>query len=1187
MENTKALISLPKKEFCVGEPITFENNSTGANIYNWRFGDGTTSNQKEPTKVYQDSGTYVVRLLVSAGSNCLRDTTDTIHVQKVIADYSMSRSIICQYNDTIQFFNNSTNADSSKWIFDYGMFSRKVFINDIDSIFEMYHLSRPFDFRNGYYTDSLVVWSNRGCSDTLVLDSNRQINLLNTLIEPVDSFHNLENIENNFWGGCVPLFGIFSHNTVGYQSGLTWNWNLNGVDTGFSDTTQNFTFLDTNNNKLFLKVENDLGCIASDTLYIRGGTKIFPSFIVTADTVCGMEINDTLPLLKVTSSSSLIQKYEFFTTYLNGFDLEDEKTEYTPIHKDTGYASVSLKSTSFGCDTFITIDSAFYVLGPIARFLPSISNLGCLDRTVFFEGVIRGATWFAWDFGDGSALDTTNETPTHQYSKDSLYYVTLRAFNNTSGCDTSIWLDSISFSDINSTEIFKNGRNFCFRDTAIFESRSEVIFKNITWFAEGIQFGSGTTSLLPLDTNGIIGIELLVEDRNGCLFSFFDTIFVSKTIAQIDTTIIQNCNPLRVAFEDISITDTTIVSWRWHFGNNDTSFLKSDTSSYLDIGNYNVFLYIRDSVGCEDSILVKDLIVIEENNLSFLSGNPRICKGDSVTFRNTSTATNPQFTWDFGDGTQLVNNNEFVSHRYQDTGTYTVRLFLIDNNGCLIEHVKPNLIQVEGIPSIDFVADTLDSDCYPLGVNFTDISTGNISQWEWRFGNGASSILKNPFANYTRPGSFDVFLKVTTPNGCTDSILKSQYINTRGPIADFNIDKDTICINELVRFEITSFDNVASFLWDFGDGNSSAGNPVFHNYNRTGLIKPSLILTDTTGTCTVALEEELFVFDIFSDFTVSVDSGCVPLRINLNKNSRGENNFLWRFGDGSNSTEPNPSITYNEAGRYSISLEISSENGCRDTARKDIIARPKPTAIVSDNEFICIGDTVQLAAQGGINYLWQPDSSLSSSTNPIVLAYPITNTSYLVQVSNVFNCIDSATIFVKVQQKPNFNSLQDTTIIVGEKLQLNVSAGIGFIYKWTPSEGLSCDDCPNPIANPLKSQTYIVEISDSLGCFFITDTINIEVIELFTLDVPSTFTPNGDGVNDVIYAKGAGLKELLAFKIYNRFGELVFETNDFNIGWDGTYRGEPQNMETYIYTVEALTFGDKVLSKKGNISLLR
>jgi len=122
---------------------------------------------------------------------------------------------------------------------------------------------------------------------------------------------------------------------------------------------------------------------------------------------------------------------------------------------------------------------------------------------------------------------------------------------------------------------------------------------------------------------------------------------------------------------------------------------------------------------------------------------------------------------------------------------------------------------------------------------------------------------------------------------------------------------------------------------------------------------------------------------------------------------------------------------------------------------------------------------------------------------------------------------------------------------------------------------------------PFTTTEYILTISDSLGCFSITDTILVEVVEEFTLDVPQAFSPNGDGVNDIIYVKGWGLKELIAFKIYNRFGELVFEGTEFDQGWDGTYNGKDQMVETYVYTVEAETYAGEVLTKKGNITLIR
>ena len=142
-------------------------------------------------------------------------------------------------------------------------------------------------------------------------------------------------------------------------------------------------------------------------------------------------------------------------------------------------------------------------------------------------------------------------------------------------------------------------------------------------------------------------------------------------------------------------------------------------------------------------------------------------------------------------------------------------------------------------------------------------------------------------------------------------------------------------------------------------------------------------------------------------------------------------------------------------------------------------------------------------------------------------------------------------------------------------------------YNWTPSYGLSCTSCSNPIAQPLVTTTYTVEIIDSLNCFHITSQVTIEVIEEFSIDVPTAFTPNNDGNNDLVFVRGWGIMNLLEFKIYNRWGECIFTTDDIRQGWDGTFKGMKQNIDSYAYTAKVETFNGKVLTKNGLINLLR
>ena len=156
-------------------------------------------------------------------------------------------------------------------------------------------------------------------------------------------------------------------------------------------------------------------------------------------------------------------------------------------------------------------------------------------------------------------------------------------------------------------------------------------------------------------------------------------------------------------------------------------------------------------------------------------------------------------------------------------------------------------------------------------------------------------------------------------------------------------------------------------------------------------------------------------------------------------------------------------------------------------------------------------------------------------------------------------------------------------------MTLNGDKGSNFTYAWTPNAGgLSCDTCALPVSGTTVNVTYTVFVTDRpLGCFTTGYEFRVLVIPNTSLDVPSAFTPNGDGLNDVIYPDGWGLKRLIYFRVYNRWGQLTFETSDLKKGWNGEFNGEPQNMETYVYQVAVETMTDEVLTKSGSFKLLR
>jgi gliding motility-associated-like protein len=209
-------------------------------------------------------------------------------------------------------------------------------------------------------------------------------------------------------------------------------------------------------------------------------------------------------------------------------------------------------------------------------------------------------------------------------------------------------------------------------------------------------------------------------------------------------------------------------------------------------------------------------------------------------------------------------------------------------------------------------------------------------------------------------------------------------------------------------------------------------------------------------------------------------------------------------------------------------------------------------------------------------------NSASTSVNASV------TTGYSLQVLNLFGCKNTSNIEYVYVQPPAPTVRWDTTVIIGQMSVLNSNLGNNYSYTWSPIFDLNCVNCFNPTSTTTTNITYSVEVEDNLKCFRVINTYTVFVDPQTTIDVPSAFTPNGDGVNDVIYVDGWGIKKLNYFRIFNRWGQLLFESNDIKVGWDGTYNGVPQNMETYVYQVSAETYiQDKSLQKSSNFRLIR
>jgi gliding motility-associated-like protein len=279
---------------------------------------------------------------------------------------------------------------------------------------------------------------------------------------------------------------------------------------------------------------------------------------------------------------------------------------------------------------------------------------------------------------------------------------------------------------------------------------------------------------------------------------------------------------------------------------------------------------------------------------------------------------------------------------------------------------------------------------------------------------------------------------------------------------------------------------------------------------------------------------------------------------------------------------------FDSIGGFNISVTAIDSCGFSSNSRHvTVIARPpKPTGPSA----ICAGSSATFVATGGTNYSWSPTTWLSCATCATTTATPPATTQYVLAVNNGV-CMTDDTMKLLVNPVPRDTACCSQTILVGQSVGIALAPGaVTEIYSWAPTATLSCNTCTNPIATPASTTTYTVTIIDTTDNCNRIDSVTIDVNgNCGNIFVPTAFSPNGDGENDVLYVKAPPCFTSVDFKIYDRWGNVVFETNDLNIGWDGKYHGMPMNTGTYVYYLSGMSNGTpaQVVSKKGNIALVR
>ena len=291
----------------------------------------------------------------------------------------------------------------------------------------------------------------------------------------------------------------------------------------------------------------------------------------------------------------------------------------------------------------------------------------------------------------------------------------------------------------------------------------------------------------------------------------------------------------------------------------------------------------------------------------------------------------------------------------------------------------------------------------------------------------------------------------------------------------------------------------------------------------------------------------------------------------------GSGNYSYAWDNGGNTAQ----ITGLAAGTYTLTV-TDLDGGCTVTGSIDIIEPAAITASLTAS-YACapsLGSATATATGGtpGYSYLW------TSSAETTATATNLDSAMQIVNITDINGCTYIDSIQVNVYPQATAIARTDTTIVRGDCVRLNVSSGVA--YSWLPDYELTCADCKDPIACPTVPTDYCVSAIDSNGC---ADSACVKIgIEIICGDVfvPSAFSPNNDNENDLecVYSD---CMESMVFTIYNRWGEVVFETSDMNICWDGTWKGKELNTAVFVYRLEGFLINGEQVSQKGNISLIR
>ncbi len=1062
----------PANGCTVPHNVTFTNTTTGSGpmTYAWAFGDGGTSTLGGPTHSYGSFGSYTVKLVVTDANGCMDSITRSSYINITNISASFTGPTSGCIGAPLLFTSTSGAGLSCSWDFGDGGTGSGTAAGHVYTA-------------AGTYSVRLIV-SNGYCNDTIV-------HTVTIAPSPLSSY-TITPPEP-----CpAPSTRTFNA-SVAPGSTVTWIYGDGATGTGASTT---HTYTSNGIDTIKLVVTSPSGCRDSitrvDTIF-----DLIPLIIDTPNTGCKPLTVHFSAFAYTSIPGGIIRYYPYgISSYTWNFgDGSPASTTPAPAHVYTAVGVYTITCTIITANGCPATDTAIVYVGepPTVTFTATPTRICAHDAVTFTSSHTGTVTAYQWDFGDGTSSSDTFGYTVHEYHIPGVYSPTLTAYYN--GCPS----DPFVFHNIT-----VDSPTASFTVTYLCNPRTRAQFTNTSLGATNWlwQFGDGftnSTTFSPThDYPALTTYTVTLTTHNvasGCRDTVSQVIDFSRPTPDFvasDTTV---CQADLVTFTPL-VTGGSANSVNWYDNGilvGTTVGLATFTRQFNVTGWHTIRAIMTDSHGCFDTVTKTNYVLVAKPNGNFTAAPTTVCAYTPVTFTDGSTAVPGSsittYMWDFGDGASSSVTTPVTAHTYTAAGLYTVTEMLLDNIGCRDTVVRPSYIQVNKPTAAFWPSST--HPCKNVLVNFNNTSTGGAS-FSWTFGDGGTSTATSPSHTYTANGTYNVKLVVVDAAGCSDTMTQPLVVS--GPVASFAMsDSVAICPPLFVTFTNTSTGGATSYLWTFGDGNSSTLPSPSDMYIASGSYTVTLVVTDVFG-CSDTARRGAHIFGSVGGFSYTPLTGCAPLTVFFTANVTNVPSIIWDFADGTispPSTSTTTSHIYTIPGAYVPRLVLSDGTGCQssspgvDTIKVNAVSVgfTLPPGMCEYATFI-LTDTTKSYWSTVNSWFWNFNGVTSTDQSPTFTAGAAGVYTVSFTATDAWGCTGTVVREVTIHQPPEVDAGADTVVCFGDYATL-LATGAN-TYVWADGATLSCTACNPTQATPPAPQTYTVVGTDIHGCTN-TDTIRI------------------------------------------------------------------------------------------------